>query len=149
MLENMALYIYQIFLLAILFIKYFYKIIHKYIMEIKFETWVDYLIFFIILVKIVFIISAIGHIIFSHSTSNKAKDIDHKLLYFKERTEFIFIISMSILLIYHFNPRFSKKPISSETSLLFFLFGWILIITSKWSLFIKEAPWYKQIVGNL
>ena len=118
-------------------------------MEIQFETWIDYLIFFIILVKIVFMISAIGHIILSHSTSNKAKDADDKLLYFKERTEFIFIISMSILLIYHFNPRFSKKPINSETSLLFFLFGWVLIITAKWSLFITEAPWYKQIVSNL
>ena len=115
----------------------------------QFETWIDYLIFFIILVKIVFMISAIGHIILSHSTSNKAKDADDKLLYFKERTEFIFIISMSILLIYHFNPRFSKKPINSETSLLFFLFGWVLIITAKWSLFIEEAPWYKQIISNL
>lgn len=119
------------------------------IMEIKFEKEIDYLIFFIILVKIVFIISAIGHIYFSHSTIKQAKNIDDKLIYFKERTEFVFIISMSILLIYHFNPRFSKKPINSETSLLFFLFGWILIITAKWGLFITEAPWYKEIVSNL
>ena len=119
------------------------------IMEIKFEKEIDYLIFFIILVKIVFIISAIGHIYFSHSTIKQAKHIDDKLIYFKERTEFIFIISMSILLIYHFNPRFSKTPINSETSLLFFLFGWILILTAKWSLFITEAPWYKKIVSNL
>ena len=107
-------------------------------MTLKFETSLDFFIFFIIIVKIVFIISAIGHIFFSHSTSNKAKNIDDKFLYFKERTEFIFIISMSILLIYHFNPRFSKKPINSETSLLFFLFGWVLIITAKWSLFISS-----------
>jgi hypothetical protein len=118
-------------------------------MEIKFEKWIDYLIFFIILVKIIFIISAIGHIYFSHSTKPNAKKIDDKLLYFKERTEFVFIISMSILLIYHFNPRFSKQPINSETSLLFFLFGWVLIITAKWGLFITEAPWYKEIVSNL
>ena len=119
------------------------------IMEIKFEKEIDYLIFFIILVKIVFIISTIGHIYFSHSTIKSAKNIDDKLIYFKERTEFVFIISMSILLIYHFNPRFSKTPINSETSLLFFLFGWILILTAKWSLFITEAPWYKEIVSNL
>ena len=119
------------------------------IMEIKFEKWIDYLIFFIILVKIIFIVLAIGHIYFSHSTIKQAKNIDDKLIYFKERIEFIFIISMSILLIYHFNPRFSKKPINSETSLLFFLFGWILIITAKWGLFITEAPWYKKIVSNL
>jgi hypothetical protein len=56
---------------------------------------------------------------------------------------------MAILLIYYFNPRFSKKPINEETSFLFFLFGWILILTAKWGLFITEAPWYKQIVSNL
>ena len=48
------------------------------IMEIKFEKEIDYLIFFIILVKIVFIISAIGHIYFSHSTIKQAKNIDDK-----------------------------------------------------------------------
>ena len=118
-------------------------------MLIKFEKTIDYYTFFIILIKIVFGLSAIGHIYFSHSTRTNAKKIDDKLLYFKERTEFIFIISMSILLIYHFNPRFSKKTINEESSLLFFLFGWVLIITAKWSLFITEAPWYKKIVSNL
>jgi hypothetical protein len=115
----------------------------------KFETEIDYFVFFIILIKIVFMLSAIGHIYFSHSTKPNVKKIDDKLLYFKERTEFIFIISMSILLIYHFNPHFSKKIINEETSFLFFLFGLVLIITAKWSLFITEAPWYKQIISNL
>jgi hypothetical protein len=118
-------------------------------MQIKLETSLDYFIFFIILIKIVFIISSIGHLILSHSTNSKAEKIDPKLLYWKERTEFIFIISMAILLIYHFNPRLSKKPIGEETSLLFFLFGWILILTAKWSLFIHESHWYQNIVGVL
>jgi hypothetical protein len=52
---------------------------------------------------------------------------------------------MSILLIYHFNPRYLSKPISSETKLLFFLFGWVLIITAKWGIFVKESPWYEEI----
>ena len=117
-------------------------------MQIKLETLLDYFIFFIIFIKIVFIISAIGHLILSHSTSPKAKNIDPKLVFWKERTEFIFIVSMSILLIYHFNPYLSKKPIGEETALLFFLFGWILIFTAKWSLFIHEAPWYTNIVNK-
>ncbi len=100
----------------------------------KFETEIDYLVFFIILIKIVFMLSAIGHIYFSHSTKPYAKKIDDKLVYFHEITEFIFIISMAILLIYYFNPRFPKKQINEETSLLFFLFGWILVLTAKWSL---------------
>jgi hypothetical protein len=118
-------------------------------MTLKFETSLDFFIFFIIIVKIVFIISAIAHLILSYSTIPKAKKIDNKVSYWKERTEFIFIISMAILLIYHFNPRLSKKPIGEETALLFFLFGWILIFTSKWSLFFTEASWYKKFVSAL
>lgn len=116
-------------------------------MHSKLENSLDFFLFFIIFVKIVFIISAIGHLILSHSTNSKAEKIDPKLVYWKERTEFIFIVSMAILLIYHFNPRFSKKPIGEETSILFFLFGWILIFTAQWSLFIHEAPWYTKMVS--
>lgn len=115
-------------------------------MQLKFETSLDYFIFFIVLVKIVFIISAIGHVILSHSTNTNAKKIDPKLQYWKERMEFIFIISISMLLIYHFNPRLSKKHIDEETALLFFLFGWVLIFTAKWSMFIHESPWYQEII---
>ena len=118
-------------------------------MQLKLETWLDFFIIFIFFIKIVFIVSAIGHIILSHSTSVKAAKIDPKLVYWKEKTEFIFIISMAILLIYEFNPRSQKKPIGQETGLLFFLFGWVLILTAKWNLFITESPWYKQIVNNL
>jgi hypothetical protein len=116
----------------------------------KLESWLDLFLLFIIVVKIIFVISAIGHIILSQLTSDKAKQLDPKLLFWKERTEFVFIISMAILLIYHFNPRFSKKPIiNTEISLLFFLFGCVLIITAKWNLFIHEAPWYKRIVNTI
>jgi len=93
--------------------------------------------------------TAVGHLILSHLHKDRAQQLDPKLVYWKERTEFIFIASMSILLIYHFHPRLSKKPINEETSLLFFLFGWILLITAKWSIFIKEAPWYENIVNAL
>jgi len=118
-------------------------------MQLKFETSLDYFVFFIILIKIVFIISAIGHLFLSHSTNEKAAKLDPKLVYWKERTEFVFIASMAILLIYHFHPRLSKKPISEETALLFFLFGWILLFTAQWSLFFTEATWYKKLVSSL
>ena len=113
----------------------------------KFETSLDFFLFFIVIVKIIFIISAMGHLILSHSYSDTAKKIDPKLVYWRERTEFIFVISMSILLIYHFNPRLPKKIIDPETSFLFFLFGFVLIFTADWGLFFHEAPWYKQIVN--
>ena len=119
-------------------------------MQLKFDTTLDYFIFFIILIKLIFIVSALGHIILTFTSNEKLLEkVDPKLLYWKERTEFVFIVSMAVLLIYHFHPRLSKKPISEETSLLFFLFGWILLFTSKWNLFFTEANWYKTLVSSL
>ncbi len=112
----------------------------------KLDTGFDLFILFIILVKFVFIVAAIGHIILSH-TNTKFGKYDDTLVYWKERTEFVFILTMAILLIYHFHPKYHTKPISSETKLLFFLFGWVLIITAKWGIFVKESPWYEEIVN--
>jgi hypothetical protein len=112
----------------------------------------DYFVYFIILIKIIFMLSAIGHVFLSYSvkkTGDKTKEKeDEKLVYWKERTEFIFTISMSILLIHHFNPRTPRTTIDRETGILFFLFGWVLIITSKWSDFFKSAPWHKKQSTN-
>ena len=104
----------------------------------KFESSLDFFKLFIILVKIIFIVSAIGHIILSNSTNANAKKYDPELVYWKEHTEFIFIISMSTLLIYHFNPFFSKKQVYDEIAILFFLFGVILIFTANWTTFYND-----------
>jgi cell division protein FtsW (lipid II flippase) len=114
----------------------------------KFETPLDIFVLFIVLIKIVFVLSAIGHLVFSHTSNTDLQKKDPELVYWKERTEFIFVVSMSVLLIYHFKPG-NNKQVSEETALLFFLFGIILLLTSKWSLFVKEAPWYKRIVSEL
>jgi hypothetical protein len=116
-------------------------------MQLKFDTTLDYFLFFIILIKIVFLLSAVGHLFLSHShNASLQKTLDPKLLYWKERTEFVFIASMSLLLIYYFRPGHTK-PLTQESSLLFFLFGCVLLITADWGLFFKEAPWYKKMVS--
>ena len=104
------------------------------------------MVFFIIFIKIVFVISAAGYLILTHT--NRGQVLDSKLLFWKERTEFNFIASMSLLLIYHFRPK-HNKPVSEETGLLFFLFGCILLLTAKWDIFIHEAPWFKFITSQL
>ena len=117
----------------------------------KFDFTLDLFIAFIIFIKLVFVFSAIGHLVLTHlpvNITNKIGISDVKLVYWKEQTEFIFIASMSVLLIYHFRPG-HLKPISSESSLLFFLFGCVLIITSKWELFFKETLWYKTLAQSL
>jgi len=109
----------------------------------------DFFIYFIIFIKIVFVIAAIGHIVLSHSKNVYLIDnIDPRFMYWKERTEFIFIASMSFLLIYYFKPG-SKEHVTKETSILFYLFGWVLLFTAKWSLFFKEALWFQYVTKSL
>jgi hypothetical protein len=77
-------------------------------------------------------------------------DLDKKILYWKERFEFIFIALMSALLIYIFNPRTNNSIlIDKETKLLLFLFGFVLLITAKWDIFIKESPLLKIIQRSI
>jgi len=107
-------------------------------------------IYFIILVKVAFILLAITHIYLK--TKGKNESLDKTITYWKERLEFIFIFLMAILLIYLFNPRRSKPiVINSEMKILLYLFGFILLITADWSIFITEAKWFKdiqQVVGE-
>lgn len=117
-------------------------------MHFKLNTWLDCFILFIIAIKLLFVFFSLGHFAVSHSTNSSA-DLDPKMVYWKERTEFIFIFCMSILLIYHFHPAYPRKPISNETGLLFFLFGIIMILTAKWGLFVTEANWYKRFSDAL
>jgi hypothetical protein len=118
-----------------------------------FDYFLPTIIYFIIFIKIVFILMVISHIYIEKISNNQElKDkYSKKTLYWKERTEYIFTISMAILLIFIFHPwsHHVKKYMTPEIKILFYLFGWILIITSNWSLFIHEAPWYKQIVNIL
>ena len=73
-------------------------------------------------------------------------DLDKKLLYWKERFEFIFTALMAILLIYLFNPRADKTIlIDKETKLLLYLFGFVVLIMAKWDIFFKESTLLKKI----
>jgi len=98
-----------------------------------------------ILVKVIFVILAIVHLSYKvKKQTNSPKD--KKVIYWKDRMEFIFTIMMALLLIYLFNPRSSKIiGLDAETKILLFLFGIILIITAKWQIFFKESAVFKKI----
>ena len=77
-------------------------------------------------------------------------DLDKKFVYWKERFEFVFVLLMAILLIYLFNPRRKEMVmIDGETKVLFYLFGFVLIITADWSVFFREAKWFKYLQGDV
>jgi len=93
----------------------------------------------IIITKLLFIILSLIHI-YLKKIKKTNSDLDKKILFLKERIEFIFILFMSILLIHLFNP-FSPKSVEvkGETKLLLFLFGIILIISANWNTFIGKS----------
>ena len=99
----------------------------------------------IILLKVIFVFLAVAHL-YNKVKGKSNTPQDKKIVYWKDRIEFIFIIMMSLLVIYLFNPR-SSKPIllDKETKLLLYLFGFMLLITAKWKTFFGESTLLKQI----
>ncbi len=100
----------------------------------------------IFIIKICFIILVVIDLYY------KIKGEEHsiavkKITYWKERFEFVFIILMSALLVYIFNPRHSKLHlIDTEMTILFYLFGIVLVVSSKWHHFIITSDWYRTYV---
>jgi amino acid transporter len=102
-------------------------------------------IYSIIGIKVIFILCAILHIILKIQGKINS-ELDKKILYWKERIEFVFIILMALLLIYIFNPRMpNTNLLNFEVKLLIYLFGIILIITADWKLFFHESKWFKYL----
>jgi hypothetical protein len=113
---------------------------------VKFEKRIDYFLFFIIVFKLIFIFSSLGHVVASRSNTQNAQNIDKKMVYWKKHTEFIFILSMAILLILIFNP-YRSIIVDENSSDLLFLFGIILVLTSVWNVSIKESPLFKNFIS--
>jgi uncharacterized BrkB/YihY/UPF0761 family membrane protein len=106
-----------------------------------FNKYVTFVFFF----KILFVILAVLHLYYT--IKGKAdSEKDKKIVFWKERIEFVFIFLMSLMLMYLFYPR-STKPIiiDFETKLLLFVFGIIILIGAKWDIFFKESPVLKKI----
>ena len=101
--------------------------------------------------KVIFIVLALTNIYLK--TKGKGKEngtLSKSIKYWKERVEFLFVILMALLLIYLFSPRSNRTTlINSETKLLFYLFGFVLLITAKWENFFKESKWVVYLQNAL
>ena len=98
-------------------------------------NWYDYFIIYIIFIKCVFIICSIALIYLNITKQSSHSLLDDELQYWRERTEFIFIALMSLLLLYLFYHLGKMPVISYETRVLLFMYGGIMIITARWQLF--------------
>ena len=64
----------------------------------------DLYITFIFIIKIVFLILAVTHV-YLKAKGKANTELDTKILFWKEKIEFVFVLLMSILLMYTFFPR--------------------------------------------
>ena len=111
----------------------------------------NYYIIFIFIIKLLFLYFAIQtkHYSLKLKTEPKNKEYLQKEQinsYWKDRTEFIFILLMSLLILRLFNPR-STKPLylDYETKLLLCIYAIVILITANWQLFIGDSPELKYI----
>lgn len=121
----------------------------------------DFFIFYIFLVKILFVLFSTLEIFYkkenkkleyNEKESKENEKIIDNLDYWKKRFEFIYIICMSLLLLYLFYPyQKTYLVITPKIRLLIFLFAFILITTSNWALFFKEPSLFitiQKILGR-
>ena len=101
----------------------------------------DLLIYFTFFIKLIFLCSSVylRYLTFTHTT--KSPDLIEKLNYWKYRSEFIFKACLSLILIILFNPRNTSNIITldTETKLLLFIYGWIVISEADWGQFFKTS----------
>ena len=102
--------------------------------------------YLIIFIKIIFISSTLILKWIEYKTNHNSQykpstSIINTLEFWKERSEFIFIACMSVLLLYLFNPRnYTKGTLDYETRLLLFLYGFIILIKADWKSFFTNVP---------
>lgn len=106
---------------------------------------VDYLIRFAFFTKLLYMFSAL----YGYYLISKKKDeteVYEHVEYWKERFEFVFMICMSILILYYFSPLTGNTlKFDNETKFLFFVFGLILLIDVKWKLFFEQSLWFTML----
>ena len=90
------------------------------------------------IIKLLFAFFSVSHIYY-YLKGKADSESDKTAIFWKERLEFLFIILMSILVIYTFNPLSSKGfVIKRETKILIFIFGIVVLTGAKWELFIPR-----------
>jgi hypothetical protein len=110
----------------------------------------DIYLLFIIVIKLFFLVFIIGSFYYtyiSHSPNALQKSATFK--FWKNRTEFIFSLSMSFLLLYLFYPwRTSNLVIDKETKILIYIYAIILILNSDYREFIQNIPWINKPINS-
>lgn len=108
------------------------------------DTFIRFIIFFKVL-YIYYLVYA-NYLIFRKKDDT---ELYQNVEYRKQRAEFIFTISMSLLIIYFFSPLTGNViRFDAETKFLFFVFGLLLFVKANWKLVFQQSIWL-QFLQNI
>ena len=119
------------------------------------NIYYNFFIFYIFSIKILFVLCSSTEIYYQWKNRKLEKNKENvqfinDLEYWKRRFEFIYIMGMSFLLIYLFNPYQKTLPlITNETRYLIFLFAFILITNANWWIFFKEPSLLVELQDSI
>jgi hypothetical protein len=92
-----------------------------------------------IIIKVVFLLSAILYYINKKLKINIDDNLLLNVMKIKDNSEFIYQITIALLIIIIFNPWYNNmRFISKEIIILFFIFGIIIIISADWNHFLMK-----------
>jgi hypothetical protein len=106
------------------------------------------LIYFIVFCKIVFVILTVLSFHYRRIGNTRVSDA---LDYWRNRIDFLFMISMAVFLSYLFFPKGKNvaTTVDSEERFLLFLFGIFLLCTANWSQFFSQSKWIQSFQALL
>ena len=111
----------------------------------------DNYVIFVIIIKILFVIFALISRYYqtkikSSGSKTNLQEYTQKYnwaVYWKDRLEFFFLISTSLICIIVFYPFYSEPIfIDRHTKLLLFIYGFIVLITLNWNILGNPPPWF-------
>jgi hypothetical protein len=106
-------------------------------LSLKLNTIFYYFIYFIVLVKGLFLFFVVWNLYLKKKNGGETK-LEKKISYYKNLTENIFIVLVSLLLIYLFNPYHDNKYLDDKyVKILFFIYGILMLVTFDWSEFAR------------
>lgn len=99
-----------------------------------------FLVTFAIIIKVIFLLAAILFYVNQTLKINMDDNLLLNAIKLKDKSEFIYQITVALLIIIIFNPWYNNmRFISKEITILFFIFGIIIIISADWNnFFIKK-----------
>ena len=94
----------------------------------RMNTPTDYYIVLMLIIKVVFLITATLHFILERSRDPRLSGLTKNLNKIANLTEMMFITGMSLFLMVYFIPSYKHFNVTKEMALLLFAYGFVMVI---------------------